>query len=183
MGKKQFHWLCGVMRGWFSAKLGFEIRNHSDDDDGPRSQQTSVADDSPRDITNRNQPLLLFHMDPTNTLVWARNSFIGSVVSCGVDFQQNFGSKPVMDPSSIQQNFCGHWQPYGHNKQEPNTLTFPYGFNKHHCMGKEEFHWFCGVMRCWSSAKLGFEIRNHSDDDDGLQQSAKLLWPMTAPGT
>jgi hypothetical protein len=28
-----------------------------------------VATDSPRDITNRNQPLLLFHMDPTNTIV------------------------------------------------------------------------------------------------------------------
>jgi hypothetical protein len=53
--------------------------------------KTCVATDSPRDITNRNQPLLLFHMDSTNTIVWARKSFIGSVVSCGVDFQQNLG--------------------------------------------------------------------------------------------
>jgi hypothetical protein len=31
-----------------------------------------------------------YHMDPTNTtIVWARNSFIGSVVSCRVDFEQN----------------------------------------------------------------------------------------------
>jgi hypothetical protein len=51
----------------------------------------SVATDSLRDITNRNQPLLPFHMDPTNTFVWARKNFIGSVVSCGVDFEQNLG--------------------------------------------------------------------------------------------
>jgi hypothetical protein len=36
---------------------------------------------------------------------------------------------------SSHQNFCGHWQPQGHNKQEPTTLTLPYGSNKHHCMG------------------------------------------------
>jgi hypothetical protein len=55
--------------------------------------KTSVANDSnsPRDITNRNQPLLLFYMDPTNTIVWARKSFIGSVVSCGADLQQDLG--------------------------------------------------------------------------------------------
>jgi hypothetical protein len=51
----------------------------------------SVATDSPRDITNKKQPLLFFYMDPTNTIVWARKSFVGSVVSCGVDFEQNFG--------------------------------------------------------------------------------------------
>jgi hypothetical protein len=30
-----------------------------------------VATDSPRDIPIGNQPLLFFHMDPTNTIVWA----------------------------------------------------------------------------------------------------------------
>jgi hypothetical protein len=55
--------------------------------------KTSVAIDSPRDITNRNQPLLLFHMDPTNIIVRARMIFIGSVVSCRVDLQQNLGWK------------------------------------------------------------------------------------------
>jgi hypothetical protein len=48
----------------------------------------SVATDSPRD-TNGNQPLSLFHMDPTNTIVWARESFIGSVVPRRVDVEQN----------------------------------------------------------------------------------------------
>jgi hypothetical protein len=62
----------------------------------PNSRQTtegtiSVATDSPRDTTNRNQPLLFFHMDPTNTIVWARKSLIGSVVLCRVDFEQNLG--------------------------------------------------------------------------------------------
>jgi hypothetical protein len=51
----------------------------------------SVATDSPRYITNGNQPLLLFHMDPTNTIVWARKTFIGSVVSCNVDVEQYLG--------------------------------------------------------------------------------------------
>jgi hypothetical protein len=52
----------------------------------------SVATDSPRDITNRNQPLLFFHMmHPTNTIVGTRKSFIGSVVWCRVDFEQNLG--------------------------------------------------------------------------------------------
>jgi hypothetical protein len=44
-----------------------------------------------RDITNGNQPLLFFHTDPTNTTVWTTKSFIGSVVSCRVDFEQNLG--------------------------------------------------------------------------------------------
>jgi hypothetical protein len=44
------------------------------------SSTISVATDSHKDITNRNQPLLFFHMDPTNTIVWARKSFIGSAV-------------------------------------------------------------------------------------------------------
>jgi hypothetical protein len=60
---------------------------------GPAASTISVATDSPGDLTNRNQPLLFFHfhMDPTNTTVWTRKSFIGSVVSCKDDFQQNLG--------------------------------------------------------------------------------------------
>jgi hypothetical protein len=57
----------------------------------PAVSTISVATDSPRDITNSNQPLLFFHMDPTNTTVWARKSLIGSVMSLGVDFEQNLG--------------------------------------------------------------------------------------------
>jgi hypothetical protein len=48
----------------------------------PAVRTISVATDSFRDITDRNQPLLSFHMDPTNNIVWAR-------VSCRVDFEQN----------------------------------------------------------------------------------------------
>jgi hypothetical protein len=74
---------CGVD---FQQNLG----GKSVMDPSPVSK-TCVATVKSRDITNRNQPLLLFHMDSTNTIVWARKSFIGSVVSCGVDFQQNLG--------------------------------------------------------------------------------------------
>jgi hypothetical protein len=83
----------------------------------------SLTTNSHRDITNRNQPLLFFLMDPTNSIVWTRKSFIGSVVSCRVGFQQNSGQKSVMDPS-CQHNFRGHQQPMGHNKQESTTLFF-----------------------------------------------------------
>jgi hypothetical protein len=91
MGKEEQHWICVFMHGWFSAKLGWKIS----DGPTPAVSKTCVAAVISRDITNRNQdqPLLLFHMDPTNTIVWARKSFIGSVVSCGVDFQQNLGGK------------------------------------------------------------------------------------------
>jgi hypothetical protein len=36
----------------------------------PAVSTISVAINSPRDITNRNQPLLFFHMDPTNSIEW-----------------------------------------------------------------------------------------------------------------
>jgi hypothetical protein len=89
-------------------------------------------------------------MDPTNSIVWTKKSFIGSLMSCGVGFQQNSGQKSVMDPS-CQHNFLGHQhqQPQGHNKQESTTFILSYGSNKQHCMDKEEFHWLFGVVRGW----------------------------------
>jgi hypothetical protein len=77
-----------------------------------------------------------------NAAAWC-GSLLSLSNDCGVDhFWQNLGWKSVMDPKAVssQQNICDHWQPQGHNKQEPTTLTLSYGFNKHHCMGKEEFH-------------------------------------------
>jgi hypothetical protein len=94
-------------------------------------------------------------MDPTNSIVWTRKSFIGSFLSCRVGFQQNLGQKSVMDDHSCQRNFLGHQQPQGHNKQESTTFILPYGSNKQHCMDKEEFHWLSGVVQGWFSAKLG----------------------------
>jgi hypothetical protein len=116
-------------------------------------------------------------MDPTNSIVWTRKSFIGSLVSCGVGFQQNSGQQSMMDPS-CQHNFLGHQQTQGHNKQE-STTTFilPYGSNKQHCMDKEEFHWIFGVVRGWFSAKFGSKIH------DGSQLSAQFPWPPTDTGT
>jgi hypothetical protein len=183
MDNEEFHWFCGVMGIWFWAKPGLKIS------DGPQLHSAqllwpltgegtiSVATDSPRGITNRNQPLSFFHMDLTNIIVWTRKSFIGSVVSCRSDFEKNLGWKPVIDDPSSRQNFCGHWQSQGHNKQEPTTLILPYGSKKHHCFGEEEFHWLCGVMGVWFWAKLGLKT------SDGPQQSAQLLSPLkTTPG-
>jgi hypothetical protein len=88
MDKEEFHWVFGVVQGWFSAKLGSKI--------------------------SRNGSQLLSAQFPL----------------------------PLM-------------QPHRHNKQESTTFILPYGFSKQHCMGKEEFHWFFGVVQGWFSAKLG----------------------------
>jgi hypothetical protein len=144
--------------------------------DIPAVSTISVATNSHRDITNRNQPLLFFYRDQTNSIVWTRKIFIGSVVLCRVGFQQSLGQKSVTDPS-CQHNFCGHQQPHGHNKQEWTTFILPYGSNKQHCMDKEEFHWVFGVVQGWFSAKLGSKI------SDGSQLTAQFLWPPTATGT
>jgi hypothetical protein len=108
-------------------------------------------------------------MDPTNTIVWTRKSFIGSLVSCRVGFWQNLGQKSVTDPS-CQHNFLDHQQPQGHNKQESTTFILPYGSNKQHCMDKEEFHWVFGVVQGWFLAKLGSKISDRS------QLSAQFSW-------
>jgi hypothetical protein len=91
MDKEEFHWLFGVVQGWFSARLGSKIAVMMD----PINCQhtVSLATNSHRDITNRNQPLLVFHMDPTNSIVWTRKSFIGSLVSYRVWFSARLGSK------------------------------------------------------------------------------------------
>jgi hypothetical protein len=94
MDKEEFHWLLGVLQGWFSAKLGSKISDGS-----KQSAQFPWPPTATWDITNRNQPLLIFHMDPTNSIVWTRKSFIGSLVFCRVGFQQNLGQKSVMDLS------------------------------------------------------------------------------------
>jgi hypothetical protein len=111
-------------------------------------------------------------MDPTNSIVWTRKSFIGSLFPCRVGFQQNLGQKSVTDPS-CQYNFLGHQQPQGPNKQESTTFILPYGSNKQHCMDKEEFHWLFGAVRGWFSAKIS----------DRSQLSVQFPWPPTATGT
>jgi hypothetical protein len=153
MDKEEFHWVFGVC----PAGLVFSktwVKNQSKIQAG---NTISGATNSHRDISNRNQPLLFFHMVSTNSIVWTRKSFIGSLVSCRVDFQQNLGQKSVMD-SSCQHNFLGHQQPRGHHKQEPTTFILSLGSNKQHCMDKEEFHWVFGVLWGWFLAKLGSKI-------------------------
>jgi hypothetical protein len=84
MDKEEFHWLFGVLQGWFSAKLGSKT---SDGSQLSAQFPWPPTANSHRDITNRNQPLLFFHMDTTNSIVWTRKSFIGSLVYCRVGFQ------------------------------------------------------------------------------------------------
>jgi hypothetical protein len=49
MDKEEFHWVCGVMQGWFSAKLGSKIS-----DVYPSCQYNLLGHrNSHRDITNQ----------------------------------------------------------------------------------------------------------------------------------
>jgi hypothetical protein len=104
MDKEEFHWVFGVVQGWFLAKLWSKISGGSQ-----LSVLFSGATNSHTDITNRNQPLLFFHMDPTNTIVWTRKSFIGSLVlvSCRVGFLAKLASKIIDSSHSCQHNFLG----------------------------------------------------------------------------
>ena len=157
--------LC-VMKGWFSSELRLGSKNQcwlcvvvchaglvfiktltwvKKSVMDPSCQHNFLADtNSHRDITNRNEPLLFFHMDPTNSIVWTRKSFIGSVLLCVV--QGWFSSKLLLGSKNqwwipaVSMIPCGHQQPQGHNKQEWTTFILLYGSNKQHCMDKEEFH-------------------------------------------
>jgi hypothetical protein len=95
-------------------------------------------------------------MDPTNSIVWMRKSFTGSLVPCRVGFRKTWVKKSVIDPS-CKHNFLHHQQPQGHNKQESATFILPFRSNKQHCMDEEEFHWVFGAMQGWFSAKLGVQ--------------------------
>jgi hypothetical protein len=44
-------------------------------------------------------------------------------------------------------------------------------------MDEEEFHWVCGVVQGWFSAKLGSKII-----DVDIPASAQSPWPPTATG-
>jgi hypothetical protein len=92
MDKEEFHWLFGVMRGWFLSKL---LLGSKISDGSQLSARFLAATNSHRDITNRNEPLLFIHMDPTNSIVWTRKSFIGSVLLCVMQgwFLSKLGSK------------------------------------------------------------------------------------------
>jgi hypothetical protein len=95
MDEEEFHWIFGVLEGWFSAKLGVKNQWWI-----LAVSTIAFITNSHRDITNRNQPLLFFHMDPKNSIVWTRWSFIGSLVSWRVGFHQNLGSK-ISDGSQL----------------------------------------------------------------------------------
>jgi hypothetical protein len=61
MDKEEFHWVFGVHGVDFQQNLGQKSVM-----DPAAVSTISLATNSHRDITNRNQPLLFFHMDPTN---------------------------------------------------------------------------------------------------------------------
>jgi hypothetical protein len=84
----------------------------------------SVATDRPRGITNRNQPLLIFHMDPTNTIGCARKSFICSVVSFRVDYEPNLGCEPVLDHSAVSTISVATDRPKGITNRNQPPLIF-----------------------------------------------------------
>jgi hypothetical protein len=166
---------CGVD---FQQNLGW--KSHSDGPHHPAVSKTSVATNSPR--TNRNQPLLLFHMDPTNTIVWTRKSVICSVVSCGVDFQQNLGWKSHSDGphhhTSVSKTSVAtdSRRDILTNRNQP-LLLF-------HMDPTNTIVWtrksFIGSVVSYGLIFSKTWVGNHIG---GPLKSAKLLWPLTAPGT
>jgi hypothetical protein len=92
MDKEEFHWVFGFLQGWFSAKLGSKIS-----DESQLCQHNFGSHQQPQGHRRH-------HMGLTNSnlIVWTRKSYVGSLVSCGVGFQQNLGQKSVMDPSYVR---------------------------------------------------------------------------------
>jgi hypothetical protein len=163
---------CGVVQGWFSAKLGSKISDGSQ-----LSAQFPCDHQQPQGHNKQETTTFILPYGSSKRIVWTRKSFIGSLVSCRVGFQQNLGQKSVVDPS-CQHNFLLATNSHmGHNKQESTTFILSYGSNKQHHMDKEEFHWLFGVLQGWFSTKLGSKII------DGSQLSAQFPWPPTATGT
>jgi hypothetical protein len=88
-------------------------------------------------------------MDPTNTTVWARKSFIGSVVSCGVDllsktFVENQQWAPAVSTISVatdsSRDITNSNQPLLFFHMDPTNTTV-------WARSKKEFDWVCGVMQ------------------------------------
>jgi hypothetical protein len=80
---EEFHWLFGVVQGLFSAKRGSKIIDGSQlpaQFPWPPTEQPQQGHNKQESTT-----FILPYMDPTNSIVWTRKSFIGSLVSCRVD--------------------------------------------------------------------------------------------------
>jgi hypothetical protein len=110
----------------------------------------SMATDSPRDITNRNQPLLLFHIWIKQTPLYGQERVSLALMWCGAGLilskswveNQQWKWTPAVSRFSVATDSPRD------NKQEPTTLILPYdASNKHHCRDKKEFHWLCGVVQ------------------------------------
>jgi hypothetical protein len=155
MDKEEFHWLFGVVQGWFSAKLGSKISDGSQ-----LCQHNFHCPQQPQGNNKQESTTFILPYGSNKQQCMDKEEFHWLFGVHWGWFWAKLGSKSVMDPS-CQHNFFGHQQPRGHNKQESTTFILPYGSNKQQCMDKEEFHWLFGVVQGWFSAKLGSKI---SDD-------------------
>jgi hypothetical protein len=150
------------MQGWFSAILGSKIIDGS---------QLSAQFLGPPTATGTQQT----GINHFYSSIWIQQTALhgqGSVslglwCHAGLVFSKTWVKHQGWIPAvSTISGATNSQQPQGHNKQESTTYIHPYGSNKQHCMDKEEFHWVCGVMQGWFSAKLWSKIR------DGSQLSA-----------
>jgi hypothetical protein len=69
MDKEEFHWIFGVVRRAGLVFIKTWVKKSVTVMDPSCQHNFLAATNSHRDITNRNEPLLFIHMDPTNSIV------------------------------------------------------------------------------------------------------------------
>jgi hypothetical protein len=101
--RKNFIGYIDVMQGWFSAKVGSKISDGS----SHNCKHNLCGHQQPwGHKRNRNQPLLLIHMDPSNTIVCTRKNFICYDGMMQGWFSAKVGSKISDGSHNCQNNFC-----------------------------------------------------------------------------
>jgi hypothetical protein len=142
MDKEEFHWVFGVLQGWFSAKLGVKksFKNSS-------CQHNLWGHQQPQGHHKQEPTTFILPYGSNKHHCMDKEEFHWVFGVLWGWFLAKLGSKISQKFKLAIQFLAGHQQPQGHNKQEPTTFILPYGSNKQLCMDKEEFHWVFGVLR------------------------------------
>jgi hypothetical protein len=139
----------------------------------------SVTTNNPRDISNRNQSLLFLHMDTTNNIVWTRKSFIGPLVSWGLDLQQKLGWKSIPWIQAVSRISVTTNNPIRDISNRNQSLLFLHIGSTNNIVsrhGRVSLALWCHegliLIKNW------VEYQCH-----GSKLSAEFLWPPTTPRT
>jgi hypothetical protein len=114
MDKEEFHWVCGVVQGWFSAKLGSKIS-----DGYPSCQHNFFGNQQPQGHNKQESTtfILPYGSNKQHCMDKEEFHFLFGVVQGW--FSAKLGSNISDVYPRCQHNLLGHQQqPQGHNKQE-----------------------------------------------------------------